>query len=793
MKRIVTGTVFAGLLVFFLVACNTNIEINDKGDNELKFAEIIFESYVESSLQEIEVHLDLDEEEAICYNILSQIAELSYYTTTPIEVSLENPPIPQIGGSGYHVPVFRPLFWRVPYPFARFVGMDAFRDWAIQRGPDYEDLYDSGIVNFINYFNISDEDFIRLNEEWRQNLISRGRIPNSGSQDEIFPVELILSFDNEAIREFFLWENSPNPDERDRWHNQFIQNFNLIYLDMNVPASQEELAPFGVTGTSYEIVTVIGWDPGFLILSDLNWVFNMGYLNLPTINDYIFVGWYLNSDLTTPLTETFRMPAQDITLYARWEFTGIAYPTITFNQTGQGTITATILDDQLNQIELTSGDTVFKGTPVTFTATPEEGWQVVGWSINGVPYQGLGYGLGGVEDCQQGQARAIVRYPFAHSNIHVFFAPMHDPIVTFTHIGQGSLEAITAPGPAPFGFGTNPLHVLPGSILVSGNVVPLNTHINFTAIPADGWRLLAWYVNGTILLEADESTGGALSWTASEDLHVRAYFTAPIVEFGWEGVGDLSLWVTSVSAWVPAGTGVLMPEDFDLLPYLPEPSDSFPISLISGSTVPYGTPVTFVADIGIDIGINLGNSGHVRLLAWYINGQLYQGGTPSSITITLEGNLDVRARFSELGGITVFDPWGASFLVLESDEDGQAIPATYGKFIPGEQVLLIAFDSIVSGQVFGGWQTDIPHIEITELERFEVMGYGFTIYGFVMPYEDIVIMPNWQEVGFGGFGELEGDQMFEGFEDQDLNETQNLPPAELLRQLLRYLGGFVVN
>jgi len=38
------------------------------------------------------------------------------------------------------------------------------------------------------------------------------------------------------------------------------------------------------------------------------------------------------------------------------------------------------------------------------------------------------------------------------------------------------------------------------------------------------------------------------------------------------------------------------------------------------------------------------------LQAWYINGIRYTGGTPNSITLTLEANLDVRAVFGVVGG-----------------------------------------------------------------------------------------------------------------------------------------------
>ena len=39
----------------------------------------------------------------------------------------------------------------------------------------------------------------------------------------------------------------------------------------------------------------------------------------PTRPGYEFAGWYLDDNFTTLLTETFRMPARDVTLHAKWE------------------------------------------------------------------------------------------------------------------------------------------------------------------------------------------------------------------------------------------------------------------------------------------------------------------------------------------------------------------------------------------------------------------------------------------------------------------------------------------
>ena len=36
----------------------------------------------------------------------------------------------------------------------------------------------------------------------------------TSSMYEIYPIDLIFTFDNELINDYFLWENSPIPEER---------------------------------------------------------------------------------------------------------------------------------------------------------------------------------------------------------------------------------------------------------------------------------------------------------------------------------------------------------------------------------------------------------------------------------------------------------------------------------------------------------------------------------------------------------------------------------------------------
>lgn len=133
---------------------------------------------------------------------------------------------------------FRPLYYDIPRPLADLARQEGeniwhwdntVRNWKRSRTP--EEFHNvSAAVRFIQHFNISREDFERANEESR--LTFRDRVPEDHHGVELFPVDLIFSFDNERINEFFRWENSifahevglPNPlrgdwDEDGVWHD----------------------------------------------------------------------------------------------------------------------------------------------------------------------------------------------------------------------------------------------------------------------------------------------------------------------------------------------------------------------------------------------------------------------------------------------------------------------------------------------------------------------------------------------------------------------------------------------
>jgi len=162
------------------------------------------------------------------------------YPTTRTAVTMPEPfpdwgPCPEGGfyfeGIGYDYARFRPVFYSLSGHFVLLVGTNAYDAWLRSRTP--EEFHNICIaVAFVQYFDISREDFEQANEAQRTSLARRGHAPENVLDLELYPIDLIFSFDNDRINEFFRWENSifahvvglPNPlrgdwDENGVWHD----------------------------------------------------------------------------------------------------------------------------------------------------------------------------------------------------------------------------------------------------------------------------------------------------------------------------------------------------------------------------------------------------------------------------------------------------------------------------------------------------------------------------------------------------------------------------------------------
>jgi len=133
----------------------------------------------------------------------------------------ENSPFMSDFGKGMEIGNFRPLFYNMPATFANLVGRETFIEWRRSRSLE-ERANENIAVSFIRYFDISKVDFTRANEEVRLFWEGEFFTPEDGSIFESYPVDLIFTFDNARINEYFLWENSPSSWERENIQSQLM-------------------------------------------------------------------------------------------------------------------------------------------------------------------------------------------------------------------------------------------------------------------------------------------------------------------------------------------------------------------------------------------------------------------------------------------------------------------------------------------------------------------------------------------------------------------------------------------
>lgn len=94
----------------------------------------------------------------------------------------------------------------------------------------------------------------------------------------------------------------------------------------------------------------------------------------PTRADYVFAGWYLDSDMKE-VYDFNRKVTSDITLYAGWFPDATAEVTLEFPEN----VTALINGYRT----VMTGESVYKGSIAKFTFAPKYGYEVQSWTVNG--------------------------------------------------------------------------------------------------------------------------------------------------------------------------------------------------------------------------------------------------------------------------------------------------------------------------------------------------------------------------------------------------------------------------
>lgn len=109
---------------------------------------------------------------------------------------------------GWGVDKYRPIYYDLAGPFADIVGRSECDKWEAAR--NFEESQNECIaVSFIKFFNVKKEDFEQANEKLGSIWLETGSTAEDNAIYEIYDVELIYTFDNEKINEFYLWENGP--------------------------------------------------------------------------------------------------------------------------------------------------------------------------------------------------------------------------------------------------------------------------------------------------------------------------------------------------------------------------------------------------------------------------------------------------------------------------------------------------------------------------------------------------------------------------------------------------------
>ncbi len=345
---------------------------------------------------------------------------------------------------------------------------------------------------------------------------------------------------------------------------------------------------------------------------------------------------------------------------------------------------------------LSSGDQVYKGSGVAFTATPDKGFTVDGWTVNGEPVP-----ENEVDLSADGRLLSI---PALEKEIKVAvgFTPAQWEVSFGVRSGsadKGTLVAETAAGPV-----ASPIR-LAGS-----------TWIEFTAEPIEGFTVANWYVDG----EAQNVYGNTFRVDVLEkDTKVEVEFQEEesfTVTVGSSGPGTVQLFdadgrelqspatvkshgsVTakavpiggaSVTKWIATGapsqgasdtyvldnvtgdvtlTAVFTPIASYAVSYALEGGGAESISaqalgqdLGSGGSVAAGAEVTFTVT---------GLGEHRQVSQWKVNGQAVPGASGATYACKVTGKLDVTACVTEI------QTYSVSYRVVDTPTVGDGYNGT---------------------------------------------------------------------------------------------------------------------
>ena len=219
---------------------------------------------------------------------------------------------------------------------------------------------------------------------------------------------------------------------------------------------------------------------------------------------YVVDKWYVNGNEDfTAAGET----SKGIEIYeatsVKVTFKQVQMYTVTYSAGENGTLAATYENDDADDVPIASGDKVKEGTRVTFTATPNEGYLVEKWLIDGEV------------DSDYGDEAEIGFSIESDKEVKVLFK--QKPVVHNGHVVKFSAEGTGGSLTAKVG----------ETKLTTGDQVEEGKEIVFTAKPGFLMEVDKWTVNGTEKAPSAENPNVLKVTMGKEDIEVKVSFSTP--------------------------------------------------------------------------------------------------------------------------------------------------------------------------------------------------------------------------------------------------------------------------
>ena len=285
--------------------------------------------------------------------------------------------------------------------------------------------------------------------------------------------------------------------------------------------------------------------------------------------------FFIMPDADVGITAVFNPPVQPTK----------SYPVMFYVSSGKGSISA-----KVDNASIDNGDSIDEGSTVIFKATPATGYVVDKWLKNDAPVIGNPDNTYTLEDLSEETEVSVE-----------FIVPVIIPtaMVTYSVIGgeNGGLTAKVDGGE---------------DVVESGDSVPIDEIIVFTASPDNGFRVKQWIVDGNAV---DGKEDSYTSQPLSADLDVNVVF---------EEIPDIKYKVTFGVTGENGGLTAKIDGGEDVVE--------------SGELYTSGVAIVFTADP--DDGF--------RVKQWVVNDDAVDGKDKIYTSLPLSADLDVKVAFEEI-------------------------------------------------------------------------------------------------------------------------------------------------